>query len=116
MGFMTTVLILNDGLDQIEKHPDEFVTGIKRQMLHGGNVGIGNHANPVTVMRSTHADTYRLYGTWRNTIVDFDPYSAENERLIEEFPDVMADFISHARNLLDGLEAKLLLKRGGLDG
>lgn len=70
MGFNTTILILNDGWDQIVAHPDEFIekvgavvsSGIHRRVPgfegddFGVSIGIGNHCNNVQVMCNDHAD------------------------------------------------------------
>jgi hypothetical protein len=72
MGFNTTVLILNDGLYDIERHPEQFVKGIvhKARWREGGGIAVGSHCNAVTVMRTEHADVFRLYATHGNSIVD----------------------------------------------
>lgn len=88
MGYNTTVLILNDALDQIRKNPEQFTEGIYQQILTGeeGGVSVGNHCNPVHVMKTQHADVPRLYWTGMNSIMEFTPEYAENrglDRLLE---------------------------------
>lgn len=63
MGFNTTVVVLNDGLSCIEEDRDfgkNLVAAIRQVPIGGGNepihVGSGNHANPVTVVETHHAD------------------------------------------------------------
>lgn len=107
MGYNTTVLILNDGLDQIEKHPEEFVAGIVEKMHGGGTVGVGCHANPVEVMPTQHADVYRLYSTHANMILELSPYSRATLDLAKRMPDLVQSDINRARDLLDSLEATI---------
>ncbi|QHW35812.1 hypothetical protein GZH47_33510 (plasmid) [Paenibacillus rhizovicinus] len=81
MGYMTTITILNDAFDQIEKHPVEFVESIKLGMngidkfgarnKEISNFGIGNYANPIDVARAHHADDPRLYLAFQNMTVAF---------------------------------------------
>ena len=73
MGFNTTVLILNDGWDQIMKHPEEFVEKMNplvsgglyrspgyRDDTFGVTFGVGNHCNNVQVATNEHADVHSL--------------------------------------------------------
>jgi len=59
MGCNTTILVLNDALDQIENDPD-FGKNLVRAILtldrEGGNVSAGNHVNAATVIETHHAD------------------------------------------------------------
>lgn len=61
MGYNSTVIVLNDALDQIEKDP-EFGKNLSRAImsLHrkGGAVDVpaGNHCNAASVVESHHAD------------------------------------------------------------
>lgn len=79
MGYMTTINILNDGFDQIEKHPEKFIEVIKEGMnghrrflgsVEQNNInsfGIGNHANVVQVVKSHHADDPRMFIAFQNS-------------------------------------------------
>lgn len=80
MGFMTTITILNDGFDQIEKYPKEFVECIKDGkdgVIKPGGIsnklvndyGVGNFCNCVKVAQSHHADNPRLYLVYQNMMV-----------------------------------------------
>ena len=80
---MTTITFLNDGFDQIEKYPEQFIKAIKLGMYgidkHNKNSGrkfitthgVGYHGNLVEVAKSHHADDYRLYLVGRNTMTTF---------------------------------------------
>lgn len=107
MGFNTTVFIINDGFDQIEKHPEDFVAGIKQAMYEGGTVGVGCHVNCVEVLNTQHADVFRLYASQANSIFELSPYSVRTRKLAERMPHLVRDYIASARQLLDQLEDEL---------
>lgn len=107
MGFNTTVMILNDGFDQIERNPEEFVKQIAHTMNRGGTVGVGNHGNCVQVMRTEHADVPRLYASKGNFMVELSPYSKDTIELMERNADLLRQYIEDARWLLNGLERQL---------
>jgi hypothetical protein len=107
MGFMTTLTILNDGFDQIQKHPEDFVTGIRENMNDGGGFGVGNHANCVEVMRSSHADYFRLFATQYNSTVELSPYSRHTQEVAQRIPDTIRSWVHAARAELDALEKVL---------
>lgn len=80
MGYMTTITILNDALDQIKKYPKEFVDNVlngvngidkfgKRENKLINSYGVGNYANPIEVAKSHHADESRLYLVYQNMMV-----------------------------------------------
>ena len=83
MGYMITLTFLNDGFDQIEEHPEQFIDAIKLGMYginkHNGNSNrkfitthsIGFHSSLVEVAKSHHADDFRLYLVGRNTMNTF---------------------------------------------
>jgi len=104
MGFITTVKILNDGFDQIEKNPEAFVAGIRENMNDGGEFGVGNHCNNVEVMKAGHADEFRLFAVYQNSIIELSPYSSRTEGIAQRLPHLMKSLIVNARFFLDRLE------------
>lgn len=112
MGFNTTVLILNDAWDQIKKHPEEFVAGIDKMMRRGGTFGVGNHCNPVQVLRSEHADHFRLYASHGNQITELSPWEPKTKEQIERWPEHLRSDIQQARYFLDKLEEALDADKG----
>jgi hypothetical protein len=111
VGFNTTVLILNDGLDHIEKHPDEFYQGLCEKMHDGGDVSLGGFVNPVHVMPTAHADVFRLYATHGNAILELSRYNKETMRLVTEGKDFqkryVLDMIASAERELDDLREQI---------
>lgn len=85
MGYNTTILILNDGLDQIRQNPEEFTEKLYNAIGHHNGdqtFGVGNHMNCVTVMKTEHADVFRLYATEGNSIVELTRWSDTTLRLL----------------------------------
>lgn len=80
MGYMTIVSILNDGLDQIEENPKEFVDGITKNLngtyksngkyQRSTTFGVGNHCNQVEVYQSFHADDTQVFFAGWNSLVN----------------------------------------------
>lgn len=79
MGYMTTVTILNDGFDNIERDPKGFVDKIKEGMYginrwnmkerkNINSYGVGNHGNLMEVAKSHHADDARMYVVFQNSM------------------------------------------------
>lgn len=60
MGYNTTVVVLNDALDQIENDSDfgKNLAAAVRKVIHGKPVDVsaGNHANAACVIETHHAD------------------------------------------------------------
>jgi len=112
MGYNTAILILNDGLDQLKKHPEDFVEGINQHMHRGGEFGVGCHANVVDVMRTEHADVFRLYGSHGNLMLELSPWSRRLEELYTDKKnafrrDVVIDYVKRAKEQIKTLEKKM---------
>lgn len=80
MGYNTTVVVLNDALDQIEKDPNfgkNLVRAIQQinSRREGIDVPAGNHCNAARVIETHHADYDVLVKTGGNTgvVVDLQP-------------------------------------------
>lgn len=59
MGFNSTILILNDALDQIKDNPEQFTQAVVDLILKGEQKEtrpVGRHGNPVTLVSQNHAD------------------------------------------------------------
>jgi len=69
MGFNTAILIINDGLGDIERNPQQFVNGITEHLHRGGSFAVGSHCNPVEVVPSEHADFTQLISVGGNMAV-----------------------------------------------
>lgn len=66
MGFNTAVMFCNDGFDQIQRYPDDFIEGISRNMNRGGEFGVGHHGNVAQVIETDHADAIQLIAVGGN--------------------------------------------------
>lgn len=94
MGYNTTILILNDGLANITRHPEQAIEGIWSLIAQGreGDVSVGSHANAIHVMPTAHADVPRLYFTHRNGITELSQYNRETARMIAN-PGFQRDYV-----------------------
>jgi hypothetical protein len=71
MGWNTGVIILNDAMGQITKHPNEFVENLNEVMslYHKDaclDVQVGNHINAASVFHQSHADSVGVYSIGGN--------------------------------------------------
>lgn len=79
MGYLTTFTVYNDSCDQIKKHPDKFAdiisdgcSGRYNYDERTAQVGLGNHANLITIQRPRHADADTLFIHYGNYVFDID--------------------------------------------
>lgn len=93
MGYNTTVFILNDAFDQIQKDPEGFVADISRKMHDGGDFSAGMYCTAGTVMRSEHADVFRLYVTQGNSIMELSEWNREVMRLATSDKQYLRDIV-----------------------
>lgn len=112
MGYNTTVLLLNDSLDVLAKHPDEFFRGLIEKMDRGGgDISVQGHANPAYVMPTAHADIFRLYCTWQNGIIELSPYNAETMQMGTSDKEYLRKYLEsvmqQAQWTLDSLRERL---------
>lgn len=110
MGYNTAILILNDGLDQLEKHPEQFVKNLSRQINKGteDSISVGNHCNPVQVMKTEHADIFRLYASQCNSMVELSQF---NNELIKDC-EAREYYKNHVLNLIEQAEDELRQLKG----
>jgi hypothetical protein len=72
MGWNTGVIILNDAMGQITKHPNEFVENLNEaiSLYHRDNacldIRVGNHGNAASVFHQSHADSVGVYSIGGN--------------------------------------------------
>lgn len=73
MGWNTTLLVMNDGLEQLDRDPDagkKIAEGIMRHDMpryeSTNSIGIGNHLNMVQVIASQHADQTQILAVGQN--------------------------------------------------
>ena len=120
MGCMTTVTFLNDGFDQIEEYPEQFIEAIKLGMYgidkHNRNTGrkfitthgVGFHGNLVEIAKSHHADDYRLYLVGRNTMNTFG-YANDDIKYRKELVEMAKWIIKDEEKRIKELEYELAI-------
>lgn len=104
MGYNTTVLILNDGLHDIETHPEEFFKNLNEKIMDGGDLPAGSHCNPAYVMPTGHADVFRLYATHQNSILELSKYSSQTMEYLRSDKDYLR---RHALGMIEQAEWQL---------
>jgi hypothetical protein len=94
VGYNTTILILNDGLHELVKYPEQAIEGIWNKIASSkeGDVRVGNHANPIYVMKTAHADVPRLYFTHGNGITELSRWNGETMRMVAN-PGYLRDHV-----------------------
>ena len=75
MGFNTTLILMNDALEQIrdDKNLGRKLADavLKVSLGKAVDVNAGNHCNAITVLESHHADQYNMVAVGGNYAIDF---------------------------------------------
>jgi hypothetical protein len=114
MGYLTTITIYNDGLDQIEKNPKEFTEKTCRACLgvysrndgSENSFGVGNHGNLVTVQAPRHMDDSTIYVHMGNTVCEMNAYSMRTSELMQHSTQFFDKMLKEMEE-----QVKLLKKR-----
>jgi len=109
MGYNTIALFSNDAYDQFSKHPEKTVENIKDGMNGGhgsykGFYNVGNHANPMKVMKPRHADDSCVYVYAGNTLCEMNSYSRETEDLMNSHPEFFKEMLDLKESRLKSLK------------
>ena len=112
MGFLTTVTIRNDGLDQIEKHPEEFMENLLNAIREnkGEEIPCGNHCNVAIVQKSRHADDWALYVHAGNSVTHVGAWNEESERFNKVNPEFFKGMVQYIIDQGKALKLKFLKK------
>lgn len=98
MGFNTTVVVLNDALNEIQKDPDfgrklaEAIMMSGRMGRHFRDVSAGCHCNAATVVETHHADQLVMVAVGGNCGQELGycgSYAAEPEDMLRALADSM---------------------------
>ena len=115
MGYLTTVTIHNDVLNDFEQHPKEFAEavfeGIRMAQRHGMEVSssLKGYVNYIHVQPSRHADDTTVYVHYGNTVFNLNPWNLDFKALAEKNPKVLEEFIKVAESIVE--EARERLER-----
>lgn len=107
MGYNTTINIINDQFDQLERDPAGFVQGIRDLMLRGGL-----WSGAAQIAPTDHADNSKLYAVNGNLLLELSPYSQDTTDLARRRPDLVRSAVESARWQLDSLERWMNDARG----
>lgn len=89
MGYLTTVTVYNDGLDLLEKYPEEFCNKLYETSCRGetAEFGLGGFCNFANVQKTRHADDHTIYVHMGNCVTEVNPWSKEFKELAKRHPD-----------------------------
>lgn len=109
MGYLTTLTIYNDGLDQIQKNPEQFV----KRLLEAANntsgsstLPVGNFGNLVKVQKTRHADDCTVYVHMGNTVCEMNAHSEETLKTMMQSKKFFKKMIAEMKN-----QVKMLTKQ-----
>lgn len=110
MGFLTTITIRNDGLENIENNKEEFVENLLNAIRENEETEIpcGNHANVAIVQKSRHADDWAVYVHAGNTLTHMSAFSMESEKFANVNPQFFKGMTDYIIDL--GIALKLKFK------
>lgn len=111
MGFNTVAFFSNDAADLFEKHPKETIDNLLDGMNGGrksykGSYGVGNHANPMKVMKTRHADDSTVYVFMGNTLCEMQTYNEETENLMRNHPEFFKQMLNKMQQNATSLKKK----------
>ena len=113
MGFNTPVLILNDALEELKASPEEFVAKLCKEAdgltypnaLGVQSISVGNHCNPVQVLRKGHSSETRLLVSYGNLMLEI--FHSELESLSDTEFKVYQEYLDKAKRVLEYSENQL---------
>lgn len=82
MGYNTTILILNDHIHDIRNDPKQFV----EYLYHTINSSKDVHFNGVQIMKTDHADNFRLYTSQHNGLIELSEWNYDLIKLCKSNP------------------------------
>lgn len=105
MGYLTTITIYNDGMDQITEHPKEFAEKVQEacSSFKTTTFGLGWHSNLVRCQKARHANDKTFYAFAGNTLFEMSQYSSELEKMMTNnptfFEETLKDMEENAKSL-----------------
>lgn len=114
MGYMTTIMFLNDSYGDIKNNPEQVTKNILDAMDNMDEpskvFSIGSFSNPMKAYRSAHADVPRLYFTHQNSMNELG--SNQNFNNMEYRKKILEQaklIIKEEQRLLEKVEDRLKL-------
>lgn len=113
MGYMTTVVLLNDRFHEFADDPRVLWKIIEQDHYEGSEFPV----HGVQVFSTAHADSQRLYFTWRNMGLDLSGGDQRTMRLAvaPATRKIMDEAIADARRMLDRFEERVAEIRERVD-
>ena len=110
MGYLTTLTIYNDGLDQIEKNPEQFVEKLLNAAKNTSGPSIlpvGSFGNLVKVQKTRHADDCTVYVHMGNTVCEMNAYSEETLKTMMQATNFFKKMLAEMKNQVKMLSKQL---------
>lgn len=113
MGYLTTITIYNDALNDFKNDPRAFAIAIfegideANDMCKSAHVLFKDRSGYLTVHPSRHGSDNTVYVLKGNCVTEINPYSKDIKRLVEEKPDFIRSIVKIVKSDIKGLE-KLL--------
>lgn len=106
MGYLTTITIHNDGLDNIRKYPEQFVEGVLRQCSshEPKDFGVGNFVNMIEGQKTRHADDHTIFVHMGNCVTEINGYSESAEQLLAKTPEFFDRILTYLDNQVKALK------------
>lgn len=100
MGYNTVIQFSNDASSQYGKHKDQTIKNIEAAMNNTHDkclsFSVGNHCNPMSSLKSVHADTPQLIMNWGNSLVEL----GFNNDIDNDLIKVRKKFLEEAKRIL----------------
>ena len=111
MGYLTTLTIYNDGLDQIKKNPEQFVEGLLNAAraipAESSVLPVGSFGNLVKVQKTRHADDCTVYVHMGNTVCEMNAYSEETLKTMMQATNFFKKMLAEMKNQVKMLSKQL---------
>lgn len=108
MGYLTTITIRNDALDQIERNPEEFVENLMDAIWEkeAREIRCGNHGNAAIVQKSRHADDWAIYVHAGNTVTHVSAWDEKSEHFAKVNPQFFKGMVDYLLDQAKALKLK----------
>lgn len=111
MGYLTTLTIYNDGLEQIKRNPGQFAEGVLEAAGQiGGSssvLGVGNFGNLVKIQKPRHADDRTVYVHMGNTVCEMNAFSEETLKIMMQSTSFFKKMLAEMKNQVKMLSKQL---------
>lgn len=123
MGYNTVIFLHNDSLRILEDDPKQVCDNIYSAIMDGKTQDVAHHykkggidVNPITVMKTRHADDKTIYVFQGNTLCEMNAWSSETEELMKKHPDFFESMLKDMQYNVTRLKKKFKEFKESQDG